>query len=148
MKITLIISEAARAIPGDSRIGRLAGTLSKPSALVVGMGILFRRTGLTVPVLHGKLGTLLAQTANLELELTAAAMLASYAGGAFIMSLKEKIMKPLMDAQFEKGLKKGAADEAAKHEAWKERQRALGAVFVPDPEDEAENIPERPASES
>ena len=143
MKIALIISEAARANPGESRIGRLAGTLSKPSALVVGMGILFRRTGLTVPVLHGKLGALLAQTANWELELAAAAMLASYAGGAFIMSLKEKIMKPLMDAQYEKG----AADEAAKHEAWKARQRALGVIFVPDPEDGAEGGPERPASE-
>ena len=109
MKIALIISEAARANPGDSRIGRLAGTLSKPSALVVGMGILFRRTGLTVPVLHGKLGTLLAQTANWELELAAAAMLASYAGGAFIMSLKEKIMKPLMDAQYEKDIEIGSS---------------------------------------
>lgn len=113
MKITLIISEAARANPGDSRIGRLAGTLSKPSALVVGMGILFRHTGLTAPVLHGKLGALLAQTASWELELAAAAMLVAYAGGAYLMSLKEKIMKPLMDAQYEKG----AADASAKHEA-------------------------------
>lgn len=147
MKITLIISEAARVNPGDSRIGRLAGTLSKPSALVVGMGILFRRTGLTVPVLHGKLGALLAQTASLDLELAAATMLMAYAGGAYLMSLKEKIMKPLMEAQYEKGLEKGAADASAKHEAWKARQRALGVIFVPDPEDGTEGGPERPASE-
>ena len=143
MKITLIISEAARANPGDSRIGRLAGTLSKPSALVVGMGILFRRTGLTVPVLHGKLGALLAQTANLDLGLTAAAMLASYAGGAFIMSLKEKLMKPLLDAQYEKGLEQGMAATAAKYEAWKARQEAAGVVFFPDPEDSEEEAADR-----
>ena len=143
MKIALIISEAARANPGDSRIGRLTGTLSKPSALVVGMGILFRHTGLTVPVLHGKLGGLLAQTANLDLGLTAAAMLASYAGGACIMSLKEKLMKPLLDAQYEKGLEQGAADASAKHEAWKARQEAAGVVFVPDPEDSEEEAADR-----
>ncbi len=147
MKITLIISEAARANPGDSRIGRLAGTLSKPSALVVGMGILFRRTGLTVPVLHGKLGSLLAQTANWELELTAAAMLASYAGGVFIMSLKEKLLKPLLDAQFEKGYEIGAANASAEYEAWKARQEAAGVVLVPDPEDGTEGGPELTASE-
>ena len=70
-------------------------------------------------------------------------MLAAYAGGGYLMSLKEKIMKPLMDAQYEKGLEKGAADEAAKHEAWKERQKALGAVFVPDPEDETEGAEQK-----
>ena len=47
------------------------------------------------------------------------------------MSLLEKLMKPLLDAQYEKG----AADTSAKHEAWKARQESAGVVFVPDPED-------------
>lgn len=47
------------------------------------------------------------------------------------MSLKERIMKPLLDAQFEKGV----ATTTAKYEAWKTRQEAVGVVFVPDPED-------------
>ncbi len=64
MKITLIIGEAAKAEPGDSRIGRLAGALSKPSALAVVIGIVLQRVELTAPVLPGKLDALLAQTAK------------------------------------------------------------------------------------
>ena len=55
------------------------------------------------------------------------------------MSLKERIMKPLLDAQFEKGLQKGIeqgiATVSAEFEAWKKRQEAAGVIFVPDPED-------------
>ena len=51
------------------------------------------------------------------------------------MSLKERLMKPLLEAQFEKGLEQGITTASADFEAWKERQRAAGAVFVPDPED-------------
>ena len=115
MKITLIIGEAAKANPGDSRIGRLAGALSKPSALAVGAGIILQRAELTAPMLQGKLDPLLAQTASWDLELTATAMLVSYAGGAYLMSLKEKIMKPLMDAQYEKGLDRNWQQAGNRH---------------------------------
>ena len=63
------------------------------------------------------------------------------------MSLKEKIMKPLMDAQFEKGkeegIKIGTASTSAKYEAWKARQEAAGVIFAPDPEDTPEDGEEK-----
>ena len=55
------------------------------------------------------------------------------------MSLKEKLMKPLLDAQFKKGyeqgLQQGRDAARAKRRAWKEYQEAAGVVFVPDPRD-------------
>ncbi len=59
------------------------------------------------------------------------------------MSLKERLTKPLLDAQYEKGV----ADASPKYEAWKTRQEAAEVVFVPDPEEGAEDSTERPASE-
>lgn len=55
------------------------------------------------------------------------------------MPLLEKLMKPLLDAQYEKG----AADTSANYEAWKARQEAAGVVFVPDPEDSEEEAADR-----
>lgn len=60
----------------------------------------------------------------------------AYFGGGYLMSLKERIMKPLLDAQFEKGIEKGTATAEAEFQAWKERQKAAGVVFAPDPENE------------
>ncbi len=63
------------------------------------------------------------------------------------MPLLEKLMKPLLDAQYEKGYEigfkigyemgyqQGLEIAAKKIEAWKERQRAVGVIFVPEPED-------------
>ena len=55
------------------------------------------------------------------------------------MPLLEKLLKPLLDAQYEKG----AADTSAKYEAWKARQEAAGVVFVPDPEDSEEETADK-----
>lgn len=59
------------------------------------------------------------------------------------MPLLEKLLKPLLDAQYEKGYEigfkigyqQGLEIAAKKIEAWKERQRAAGVSFVPEPED-------------
>lgn len=64
------------------------------------------------------------------------------------MSLLEKLMKPLLDAQYQKGFeigyKQGLEMAAAERiEAWKERQRAAGVIFVPDPEDNAQDAEDK-----
>lgn len=55
------------------------------------------------------------------------------------MPLLEKLLKPLLDAQYEKGYEigyqQGLEIAAKKIEAWKERQRAAGVSFAPEPED-------------
>ena len=153
MKISLIISETAKANPGESRIGRAIGKTAKPTGTILGLSVILQHAGVIVPTLHGKTASFLAQAGTIELELAVGAFMFTYFGGPSLMSLKEKLMKPLLDAQFDKGMEEGVqkgiqqgiqqgieqgieqgiATASAEFEAWKEQQRAAGAVFVPDP---------------
>ena len=116
----------------------------------------------------GQLGQLLVATnlldkavsaTHIDPAVTLAVLAITHIGGNRIMALLEILMKPLLDAQLEAGIELGRkegkeegreegreAGEAqgrsqanAEFEAWKERQRAAGAVFFDDDE-----LPEDP----
>ena len=61
-----------------------------------------------------------------------------YVGERASMSIIEIMLKPLLDAQLEKGKAEGEAAAEARFQEWKERQIAQGAVFV-DEEGEEES---------
>ena len=59
-----------------------------------------------------------------------------YTGEAIVMSIIEKLMKPLIAAGEERGEKRGKAEAQADFEAWKQDQRDKGVIFVEDDEEE------------
>ena len=66
MKLALIISETAKANPGDSRIGRTIGTAARPTGLAMGLSLFLRHTDASIPGLQGKAALTLAQQTRAE----------------------------------------------------------------------------------
>ena len=108
----------------------------------------------------GQLGQLLVATnlldkavsaTHIDPAVTLAVLAITRIGGNRIMALLEILMRPLLDAQLEAGIElgrkegkeegeaQGRSQANAEFEAWKERQRAAGAVFFDDDE-----LPEDP----
>ena len=67
-----------------------------------------------------------------------------YVGENIIMSIMEKLMKPLIASGEARGQARGEAKAKEKFEAWKEDQRQRGAVFF-DKEEQAEDRDETSA---
>ena len=74
---------------------------------------------------------------HIDPAVTLAVLAITHIGGNRIMALLEMLMKPLLDAQREKGKEEAEAE----FEEWKARQRAAGVKFV---EDEAPEDPTKP----
>lgn len=71
---------------------------------------------------------------HIDPAVTLAALVIAHIGGNRIMALLEILMKPLLDAQLEKGREEASAE----FEEWKKRQIAAGVEFVDD-DDEPES---------
>ena len=92
---------------------------------------------------HGPLPQQLAETlvteagdhAGINIQAAVYAGVMLYAGEAIVMSIVERLMKPLIAA----GEERGKAKAQAEFEAWKQDQRERGAIFVEDDEENEAN---------
>ena len=96
---------------------------------------------------HGPLPQQLAETlvteagdhAGINIQAAVYAGVMLYAGEAIVMSIVERLMKPLIAAGEERGEERGKAKAQAEFEAWKQDQRERGAIFVEDDEENEAN---------
>ena len=137
---------------------RLVPPTVATAEFIMAVATLLRHTEL------GQLGQLLVATnlldravsaTHIDPAVTLAVLAITHIGGNRIMALLEILMRPLLDAQLEAGIElgrkegkeegreegeaQGRSQANAEFEAWKERQRAAGAVFFDDDE-----LPEDP----
>lgn len=140
MKPLQALSAFITAEPGESLPKRTA-TVLLPRA-TIGATALLALTTVTAAghgPLHQQLAEMLATQAsnyakiNIQAAVNAGVIL--YAGETTVMSIMEKLMKPLITAGEERGKAKAQAD----FEAWKQDQRERGAIFVEDNEAEKTN---------
>ena len=153
MKLLHALSAFITADPEESLPKRTTNVLI-PRA-TIGTTCILALTALTAAG-HGPLPQQLAETlateasnhagVNIQAAVYAGVML--YTGEAIVMSIIEKLMKPLITAGEERGEergekrgeKRGKAEAQAKaradFEAWKQDQRDKGVIFVEDDEEE------------
>ena len=149
MKLLHALSAFITADPEESLPKRTTNVLI-PRA-TIGTTSILALTALTAAG-HGPLPQQLAETlateasnhAGVNIQAAVQAGIMLYAGEAIVMSIMEKLMKPLITAGEERGEergeKRGKAEAQAKaradFEAWKQDQRDKGVIFVEDDEEE------------
>ena len=141
MKLLHALSAFITADPEESLPKRTTNVLI-PRA-TIGTTSILALTALTAAG-HGPLPRQLAETlateasnhagVNIQAAVYAGVML--YAGEAIVMSILEKLIKPLIAAGEERGEKRGKTEAQADFEAWKQDQRDKGVIFVEDDEEE------------
>ena len=148
MKLLHSLSAFITADPEESLPKRTTNVLI-PRA-TIGTTSILALTALTAAG-HGPLPQQLAETlateasnhAGVNIQAAVYAGIMLYAGGAIVMSIIEKLMKPLIAAGEERGEKRGnkrgkaeaQAEAQADFEAWKQDQRDKGVIFVEDDEE-------------
>ena len=144
MKPVQALSAFIAAEPGESLAKRTAAVLL-PGATIGSTA--FLAVAAVAAAGHGPLPQRTAETliaeagdhAGINIQAAVYAGVMLYVGEAIVMSIVERLMKPLIAAGEARGEERGKAKAQAEFEAWKQEQRDRGAIFVDDDEGSEEN---------